>query len=349
MKKHICILQFFLSVFLFVSAQQQEKNMGEFLYTVPLDKKISLKQLQTEWWHEYLEWPVHEELFQQIIKSLQAGELTAFFPQAPFDKQMTLSETYKALNTVDSAAMQNPYNEMMDVVVISRPLEPYQVSSITFCEEWFFNATSFEIKKKVKGFILNKYKVDRNTGEYKGENPLFFIPADKNFNTGSNSGKTVPRITYNLNLAGSFLSENNDAVLNSKFQFLLSAICSSINTHMDLLYDTLFPYTKTLDKKSLENVIGKAAKANNIKFYEEWVFDISHSVFEKKVKGIVLLDEKKDAQGKVLSRKDIAFVAANGFKPLDVFSKTVITVGKQQYSLQTGNFTITHIIGMCQS
>ncbi|MEW6468281.1 MAG: hypothetical protein AB1458_05115 [Bacteroidota bacterium] len=332
------------------SSQNTLKSLGEYRYTVPLRKEMTAAQLQTEWWHEYLEWPVHDRLLKTLLDRIDSGKIPVFIPHYPFDKIATRSEVAQLLHRVDTAYQENydinTGEPIFDTVLVRSDFYQEDISSLSFFEEWFFNESTMEFKKKVKGFTINRW-LETEYGERRGEKAMFFVATDKSFYPGQapegpQDVRTVPYLTYYHNTIDHSSYDNNKTILQqSQLSMLLTQVKAAAEKNKSIISDTLFPYTEKPDKKELAGIMAQMGKASNLKFYEEWCFDVGRMQFEKKIRGVVLLDEKTltDSFGlATVNRREIAFIPLNGFVPENVLGNPVTTVEKQLYTVQTANF-----------
>lgn len=285
------------------TSKKAAQSLGEFLYTVPIKKQEATVKAQTEWWHEYLEYPVNIKLLKPLLDKARRGEITVCKPEYPYKELMTKAELSAIMHPLDSFLVLYETDTGLPIEVYQRmktDMSHEKIISITFHEEWFYNAESFTLNKKVKGILLHAVE-DYNDYET-AATALFYIP----FRTDakSNAGWQVKGITYDLNLDAvpfdariykSTVTLTDAAALSDEKKSAMS-IVNSMKAYAKQkkaqVYDTLYPYNRLLGKDELLKRQNLIASANNIRFFEDWSLDPAAMCFEKNVRGIVLTKQE---------------------------------------------------------
>jgi gliding motility associated protien GldN len=143
-------------------------------------RKIDLREKM----NHPLYFPVEEikdrkSLMQVIIQSLKTGDLTAY-GNAAFDDEFQEPMTRDEINTLllkkDTVYVPDADNpEIMIETVIPRPLYPSTIKSYLVKEDWFFDKQRSVMEVRIIGICPIREKFDENTGEYRGDEALFWI------------------------------------------------------------------------------------------------------------------------------------------------------------------------------
>lgn len=269
--------------------------LGEYLYTVPLRKQMDISRATKEWWHEYIDYSANQQLLQPLFDKINNGEVTVYKPEYPFNVPLSKEEVARIMVPVDTVIYENEFSDL-EYVPVKNPVQVEQVVSISFYEDWFYDAENLQIIKQVKGILVHANKGGVN---YNSEAPaLFYLP----FSSSKNPvAPTVETITYDLNL-DTILFDHN--IKNSVMTFadpsmvahekegvktVISSLAQKGMQKGTVVCDTLFPFSKPLDKKQIAGRQPKMAAANNLRFLETWGMDPQKMIFTKTVRGVLLM------------------------------------------------------------
>ena len=123
---------------------------------------------------------VRDAFVKKIMEAAYEGKIQAY--TYADNEPISGEELQKLLNPIDTitiASSEPPYN-MIDTVVY-RKLDFNQITKVRFMEEWYMNEKTLEITKKVVGICPVVPSIDPNNGEFRGNNPLFWLYLDDKY------------------------------------------------------------------------------------------------------------------------------------------------------------------------
>lgn len=117
-------------------------------------------------------------LFDVIKKGLEEGALHAYdrpLLDDEFQYEMPLSQVKAKLNTMDTVLSQNINTGMMDTVLVPVSIESASITQFWIKEDWFFDKQRSVMDVRIIGIAPMREKIDKNTGEFRGYEPLFWL------------------------------------------------------------------------------------------------------------------------------------------------------------------------------
>ncbi len=171
--KHIL---FSLLIIIFVSCRQ-ENNDRVITKKIQYDVNIKSPDPEWDWWIQNIVGPDREKLVDMIMDGALSGKFQAY----DYFGDSISPEAIRAMLTdtiyFTYKESEPPYDEF-DTAVILR-ITRDDILRIRFMEEWSINPETMEFHKKVLGLGPVAHRIDIQGNER--WQPLFWIPADKNF------------------------------------------------------------------------------------------------------------------------------------------------------------------------
>lgn len=272
-------------------------SIGEFIYTVPLNKEVDPKQAGTEWYYQFLEPTVNDSLFTPLLEKVRNKTLRVYSPEYPFTKIMDPDSAILRIDVPHyfEGPGENGWEDPQ-IYVYWEKKHAEDVIGITFHEEWFYDAASLSITKKVLGIIpIVRYERDYNLF-YKNEFPAFYIP----FTEGEVKGNSIEvnglmfdfqDSVYLNNSAWYCPLQNNQSKLNVQAQNRLKLVTSlkdRVKQKNTDVYSPEFPFTRQLSKQERADVISHLDSDSVLLFREDWRIDLTSMHFVKIVSGFSL-------------------------------------------------------------
>lgn len=116
-------------------------------------------------------------LAQVILEAVSEGSLTAYEAlDDEFTVTLTKAEIERQLQFVDTLYIENPeppYDLQMQVV--NEPFDPSTIKEFRLKEDWFFDRQKSVMDVRIIGIQPVKDNIDRQTGEYRGKEPMFWV------------------------------------------------------------------------------------------------------------------------------------------------------------------------------
>lgn len=282
-------------------------SLGEFLYTVTLSKEKPLDEATQEWYHEYLEPGVNDSIFVPLFERIFKEELVAYQPVYPFRIKMNPAEIIATVETTDSVMIEDPNTFDVQIIAVKDRRGPEHVVSVTFHEEWFYDAITFTLTKQVKGIIPNVAYSNSFDGVTEIR-PTVYIPVTEQAEQKTNV--VVPGITSDFHSDG--LEHLNqyyrsgivwDSAINVQQSRAEQKILGDMRTRAAgkkvVMYEPQFPFRTPVSKAAVPQAINKVNASNGLLFYEDWEVDLRSGIFRKKVKGIIPQAKPGDGEGNV--------------------------------------------------
>lgn len=299
-------------------------SLGEFLYTVPLQKEISTDDAQTRWYHEYFEPQVNDSVFGPMLDLIKNKEIEVCEPVYPFTTKMDRQAAKDIFVMIDSTDIEDSDNPGTFIrIAVKSERWPDDITSLTFHEEWKYDPASLTLTKTVIGIIPNIHSWEM------GERSTCYIPIS---NQPSNlPTMTVYGITSDFIADGTTHSQPNsyyrlswDSAVSANQAGMTQRILTDINLRVKEkefeVYHADFPFTRAVDKKQKPEKVTKIQGANMLTFSEDWEINPRSRVFRKKVRGIIPMQEKlgwnEDSTSQYWTSESSAFVPFNGVVPV---------------------------------
>ena len=116
-------------------------------------------------------------LAQVILEAVSEGSLTAYEAlDDEFTVTLTKAEIERQLQFVDTLYIENPeppYDLQMQVV--NEPFDPSTIKEFRLKEDWFFDRQKSIMDVRIIGIQPVKDNIDRQSGEYRGKEPMFWV------------------------------------------------------------------------------------------------------------------------------------------------------------------------------
>lgn len=277
------------------------KSLGQFIYQVQLDKEKAPILVSTGWFDEFIEPDVNDSLFGALFRKVRTKELKLYEPYYPFNVSLDPESAINRIRESDTTFIEDiETGELLEVAVIDET-DPEEVVSVIFDEEWFFDASTLTLTKKVKG-IIPVINVVNNYGEVVGAKGLFYVP----FNEGDIKHRDfhVDEISFDYSTDTAFInhdyysvSVDEDSVLWAKQDvgeaLVMTAAKSYCHGKKAVFNYPGFPYNKPVDAEDRKPMLPLIDSATIMRFSEDWTADLNAMIFQKRVHGIILADEKK--------------------------------------------------------
>ncbi len=316
-------------------AQTSSVSLGEFLYTVTLNKDMPIEDAQYRWFHEYLEPGVNDSVFEPLLELIKRKQITVYEPIYPFQTKMDPDVAAGLFVSVDSVVYEDPFNpgELL-YAMLKNEQHAYEVVSLTFHERWDYDPATLSLTKTVLGIIPNLERF-ANMGE-----PLIkltcYIPINNNPLTsatvtvgGITSDFTADGETHNNDINVEFIARDSGVSVNQNKVAvrILGDIKSKSNEKNFTLYEPDFPFTHAVDKSLKAGKLTMLDKANMLMFYEDWEINPRQRVFRKTVKGVIPRKESVFVPDSGKSKwvyENSALIPFNGFVPTKINSEVCV-------------------------
>jgi len=310
-------------------------SLGEFLYTVTLNKDMPIEDAQYHWFHEYLEPGVNDSVFEPMLDLIKRSLITVYEPSYPFQKIMKKQDAVDLFISKDSIMTEDPYNP--DIVVfdvVQSEHHANEIVSVTFHEQWEYDPVRFTLNKTVLGIIPNMKRYDNMGLSY--VKATCYIPVN-------NQPSVFPCVNVN-GITSDFVADgsehsdryNDDSIATDPtitgYQAkittrILGDIQSRTNDKGFVLFEPEFPFTQKVDKKIKADKLAKLSKSNMLTFYEDWEINPRQRVFRKKVKGVMPQSEnviKSDNGNFKWFYENSVLVPFNSFIPQQMNSEVCV-------------------------
>ena len=266
-KKNISILftLYFAASSLF--AQQNNNQPAAFsqniIYSAPIVHD-RIEDVRKEWWYSRLEAITHYRFMSPLLNRVIKKELPVYSPFDPF-RQPIMSHQIDSL-LITTYDVNYEYLEMGMPTLIRTPdtLKSWEITALSFNEEWKFDAEKKTFEKIVKGIIPQHIKKSDN-GDYMGLRSLFYIPVNqpKNDIEKNNLPLLSDRISYDVRI------KNTDVVEDSVSNYDIATLngermeISHGNTEISVLDEYGNIVTKNVDA-----IVGKVKYITDKNGYE---------------------------------------------------------------------------------
>ena len=279
------------------TVQPTPVSLGEFLYTVPLKKQITLDDAQLRWYHEYFEPRVNDSVFEPLLQQIKNKKTDVFRPEYPFTQKMDRQSARDLFAWQDSVEIEDPNNlGTYMVIAVNSEIHADKIASITFHEQWSYDASTLTLTKTVKGIIPNVHTVEDNVV------PTVYIPINDKPSIKANVA--VHGITSDFVTDGSSHSPSDfiertcsDSGISGNqskvSQRLLNDFVMHSQVKGSMLYEPVYPFVQLIGKKEKAERVANLPSANSLLFSEDWEVNAQEQVFRKVVRGVVPMIEKE--------------------------------------------------------
>lgn len=275
-------------------------SLGEVVYTVQLRKQVLTEQQQLYWNLDRIDAMTNDSMFEPLFEKVRNKEIAVCIPEYPFTRQMNPDTARSLICVPNEIQMEDPYSlELINLTVIDYK-RAEDIIAVVFHEEWFYDATTFTLEKKVKGIIpIMDYGV-----RYDGENysalvlPLFYIPfnsdaplrSDFNVNTIEFDFFADSVRLYDFAFEDRFLTKRSFAAENTgdPTAELLSSLKKSCAVKETKLYSAVYPNKEITGKANRASAVKALDSSEFLRFRESWSADFQKMSFRKTVKGVYL-------------------------------------------------------------
>ena len=116
-------------------------------------------------------------LTQVILEAVREGSLTAYDPlDDEFTMTLTKAEIERKLSFIDTQYIENPEPPYdLQMTVIEEEFQPKNVKEFRLKEDWFFDRQKSVMEVRIIGIQPVADNVDRNSGEVRGKEPMFWV------------------------------------------------------------------------------------------------------------------------------------------------------------------------------
>jgi gliding motility associated protien GldN len=120
-----------------------------------------------------------KSMMQVIVQAVSEGAITAYGNAAfddEFQEPMTVQEIKDMLVKKDTIYVPNADNpDVMEAKYIEKKLDPSAIKTYLVKEDWFFDKQRSVLEVRIIGICPIREKFDDNTGEYRGDEALFWL------------------------------------------------------------------------------------------------------------------------------------------------------------------------------
>ncbi|MBM3404429.1 MAG: hypothetical protein FJY10_06020 [Bacteroidetes bacterium] len=176
------IIPIFLLVLLLIfdgCGKKEESREGSLITKrIQYDVDIKSPDPDLDWWVQNIEGEKRETFIRGLLEKAYSGKYRMY---NYFNNPLTAGQAKKIGVRRDSVKLQRsdpPYEEYDTLVV--KTLEPHEITRIRFLEEWYFDAGSGEITKKILGVAPMIRSYD-DFGEFRGFELLFWMYYDPDY------------------------------------------------------------------------------------------------------------------------------------------------------------------------
>jgi len=120
-----------------------------------------------------------KSLFDVLRSDLFTGEITAYgkpLLDDEFNYPLTISEVVALLKRIDTVSTQDPLTGVLKDTTIARDIVSENIKRYWLKELWFFDKQRSVMEVRIIGLCPLIEKIDQNTGEFRGYEPLFWVP-----------------------------------------------------------------------------------------------------------------------------------------------------------------------------
>lgn len=118
-------------------------------------------------------------LFDLIKEGIKSGEITAYdrpLLDDEFNYPMTLTQTLALLTRIDTVLVQNVNDpSKIDTQYVKMETGSNMITRYWVKEDWFFDKQRSVMEVRIIGLAPLMEKIDQNTGEFRGYQPLFWV------------------------------------------------------------------------------------------------------------------------------------------------------------------------------
>jgi hypothetical protein len=275
-------------------------SLGEVVYAVPLQKEVPTEQLQKDWHYEYINPFANDSLFTPLFQLVRDKQIDVRVPVYPFTEKMNRDSALNALSIPYTAFVENFETFNIDTVHGIDFKRPEHVVAVVFHEEWFYDAVSLALEKRVKGMIpIIDYGLYSDDESYSQRiKPAFYIP----FAEGDIKSPdfALENITYTFRPDSVRLMDfplENKLILRQSYKYpetaslnqkLISSLKEQSKVNTNMIYSGNYPHAIVTEKKKRTALLTQIDSADQIRFRESWSCDLKNFVFSKTVHGVFL-------------------------------------------------------------
>lgn len=211
-----------------------------------------------------------------------------------------LSDYFYTDDTVTYTRDHAPFDNY-DTVIRAKKFGPENIINLRFKEDWSYNPRTFAVTKKIIAVAPLVSNITWNDEtkteeiEYPGK-PAFWINFDeKSTPTHTLTNRIITNVPFRNEQLG-YVKNQDSVALSKYFELLIQALSKDslscyVNSDTDI-FDSL------VSVKDFNNMVEKTSVSfkniGNIRFMEEWTFDITTMALAKKVVGVCAIEESYD-------------------------------------------------------
>lgn len=180
MKTNLLSLLFFVALLATLSCNREKKD-NRTLLTDRIQYDVSIKNSDStaDWWMQNMDGRSREAFIKLIMEKAYSGKYETY---DYFNHTALSAEQVKAIgNRTDTLSIQRaaPPYDLYDTIMKTE-LRMGDILRVRFLEAWYWNEGSGQMEKEVTGIcpLLENYTP---TGEFRGNQPLFWIALSDKF------------------------------------------------------------------------------------------------------------------------------------------------------------------------
>lgn len=330
----VILLFSFVSLFTLESFRKTPKAkepvfIGEFVYSVPLDKHRVFDKAAPDWYHEFIEPRLNDSLMNPIMTGVIEKKISVRSPKYLFTEVLNADSASQSIQFTYINEW-NDYDDYTGVETFRSDTEyyacsAYDVVGITFHEDWYYDQASSTLIKKVKGILPLFLDESRDVVEAK-----FYVPFSDGAVTKRDAG--VTGITYDFDLGPQKIDNDGAYAMfgaSDAFQIkqvaawvsFMTTVKQSCHDKNATLCFPAFPQEQVMDATTQNAVLSYVDGAKEIRFKEDWIADYTNMRFAKYVRGVTFGQKTKimvnigtDFDSNMVERE---FMLAHAFVPMN--------------------------------
>jgi len=237
---------------------------------------------------------------QMLLEKAESGALKLTTMDGKPIDSADLSDFFYTDDTVTCTRAYAPFDNY-DTIIRAKKFGPENIINLRFKEDWSYDPRTFAVTKKIiamapiiSGITWND-ETKTEEIEFPGK-PAFWINFDeKSTSTHTLTNRIVTNVPFRDWQQG-FVKNQDSAALITYFELLIQALSKdSLSCYVNsdtYMFDSLVSVT---DFNNMEEKTSVSFKnIGNIRFMEEWTFDITTMAITKKVVGVCAVEESYD-------------------------------------------------------
>jgi hypothetical protein len=188
MKPNLIFIAFIIALITFWSCRRENED-SRLLIADRIQYDVSLKNSDSaaDWWVQNMDGHGRETFVKLIMDKAYSGKYKTY---GYFDHKALSAEQVKAIgNRIDTLSVQRatPPYDLYDTIMKTE-LRLGDILRVRFLEAWYWNEATNQMDKEVTGIcpLLENYT---ETGEFRGNQPLFWVALSDKFPFKDNNNK----------------------------------------------------------------------------------------------------------------------------------------------------------------